>query len=117
MSRWTDLRNKVKAIFAPAVAEAKVVITAEEAELIRWAHALLSKITPIIQKLAKDAVIAAATTPGDGATRAAAALTSVVSDLTAQGLPTDINAIKGAIEVEVANMQQVAVTTLEAPAA
>lgn len=97
MNWWTKLRKGVEN-------EVKEVWSDDEKALIDWAHNLLIQITPAVKAAASAAVIAAETVPGGAEAKAAAAFTAASATLVAQGLPVIENAIKGAIEIAVANI-------------
>lgn len=70
-----------------------------EPKILAWAKNFLSTITPVIEKAATDAVLAAVTIPGTGTIKAAAALATATADLATQGVPVIENDLKAAIQI------------------
>lgn len=70
-----------------------------EPQILAWAKNFLSTITPVIEKAATDAVLAAVTIPGTGTIKAAAALATATADLATQGVPVIENDLKAAIQI------------------
>jgi hypothetical protein len=87
--------------------------------LIAWLAGIGSKVFALIAPLAKtiaenggavlaqialDAVMAAEANGGDGAAKFAAAQTTIISELKSKGLPVVMNAVNGALEAAVSQM-------------
>lgn len=77
----------------------KTEVVAIEPTILAWAKNFLSTITPVIEKAATDAVIAAVSVPGSGEVKAAAALATATADLATQGVPVVENNLKAAIQI------------------
>lgn len=77
----------------------KTDVVAIAPQILAWAKNFLATITPVIEKAASDAVLAAVTIPGTGAIKAAAALATATADLTTQGVPIAENDLKAAIQI------------------
>ena len=77
----------------------KTEAIAIEPAIIAWAKNFLATITPVIEKAATDAVLAAVAVPGSGAVKAAAALATATADLAAKGIPVVENNLKAAIQI------------------
>lgn len=101
MSEWVSFRNKVEGWFSSDV---KPKLEAAETDFIAWAHNLLAQITPVLKQAATDAVAVAESTGGSASDKFASAETAVKEILTTAGAPIVENAIKGAIEIAVANL-------------
>lgn len=79
-----------------------------EPQIIAWAKNFLASITPVIEKAATDAVLAAVAVPGDGTIKAAAALAAATADLATQGIPVVENDLKAAIQIAYNNLPSAA---------
>jgi hypothetical protein len=77
----------------------KTEVVAIEPQILAWAKNFLASITPVIEKAATDAVLAAVTVPGTGSVKAAAALATATADLASQGVPIVENDLKAAIQI------------------
>lgn len=83
----------------PTVETVENDVKAIEPSILAWAKNFLATITPVIEKAATDAVLAAVTVPGTGAIKAAAALATATADLTTHGVPIVENDLKAAIQI------------------
>lgn len=77
----------------------KTEVVAIEPEVLAWAKAFLTDITPVIKQAATDAVLAAISVPGGGAVKFAAATAAATADLLSKGVPVVENDIKAAIQI------------------
>lgn len=99
-SIWVRLRDALVSKFHD-------LFTKEEHDLIFWAHNFLEQISPVLRSIADIAVKAAEEIGADGATKFKTAYAQIADELGNRGLPIVENAIKGAIEISVANLKAV----------
>lgn len=102
--------SKVEGFFS----DAEAVVAAFFSSL---AHSIAVNGGPVLVAAARSAVAAAEATGGDATTKRDAAFAAVVGTLQSQGLPVVTNAVNGAIEAAVAELQAETATTTSGAAA
>ena len=93
------MTNAVIAWIEKEVGIVKTDIVAIAPSVFALFQSFMAKITPVMEKAASDAVLAAVTVPGTGAVKFAAALASAGEDLATQGVPIAEEDLKALIQV------------------